>query len=242
MKTRKFIREMIDDENGTPVRVYPPDMKVLSRPSMQTWAGYRDTDECRFLGGGTRGRAYLIPGPKVLKITSDPTEAEACASIQGRRLSNVVKVYRVAEVARTEPQQYAILQQYLPEDLSDDEREIIDVANIAFLTFAASHDVPVTGIDWSDRRVRHEFRSFLAREFPFFDGNDKAEDVIPALMKGLTALRRAGVTFGDLHPGNVRKNAQGRYTLFDLGTSQTNRHPGMGLIESQPASPPSSLE
>jgi hypothetical protein len=42
-----------------------------------------------------------------------------------------------------------------------------------------------------------------------------------SISNGLAALRRAGVSFADIHAGNVRKDAEGRYTILDIGRSLT---------------------
>ena len=60
--------------------------------------------EGEFLGSGSRGVAYKF-GNKVLKITNDPQEAQACASIEGKGHPNVYTVHKVGRlnIATTRP-------------------------------------------------------------------------------------------------------------------------------------------
>lgn len=83
---------------------------------IKSWASLDGSPD--FLGTGSKGSSYKF-GNKVLKITSDPSEARACASILGKTHPNVYDVYKVGERSREDREQnmpkmaYAIVYGFL---------------------------------------------------------------------------------------------------------------------------------
>ena len=69
-----------------------------------------------FLGSGSKGSSYLF-GSRVLKITSDTSEAQACMAIIGKIHPNVYDVYKVGslpeELRPAKHQKYVIVYEFL---------------------------------------------------------------------------------------------------------------------------------
>lgn len=84
-----------------------------------------------FLGSGSKGSAYLFKN-KVLKITSDETEAQATKKIAGKEHPNVYTVYKVREMPLglrpAEHQRYAIIYSYLDYP----NKPMVDVAELLY--------------------------------------------------------------------------------------------------------------
>lgn len=238
MDARQAIRNIMEGAPSWGRFVSDLWVSTLSKPSLQKWAGYVDLDGLEYLGSGANGRAWLLPSRNVLKLTFDPTEAEASNKIKGRRLSNVVRIYKVSEVFVKKDligkRLYAILQDYVPNELDDFESALVnDIASIMF-TYAGERDVKEEAIAWELSSTRKDFIEYITnytesvtRALRTKSGKKVLYDVI----RGLTSLRRSGVGYADLQMDNVRKSATGSLILFDLGASRTRQPVAMDVIE-----------
>jgi serine/threonine protein kinase len=218
--------------------------RLLAYEGLQKWAGF-DPSQLTLLGQGANGYAWQINDRLVLKLTRDLTEALASTKVRGRRLSNVNRVYKVAQISNEVTKGlkdfydvtiYAIVQAYLPGDLDDYEYGVVEVMDDLLYAYGESElggflNTP----NWEDRKVRRDFLSFVDR----FHGDSvrqlfkqkRAQDILMQLIKGLTSLRRAGVSYNDIKGDNVRKNAAGQFVIFDLGVSKTSDPNQMDIIE-----------
>jgi serine/threonine protein kinase len=117
-KEGRLITERILDINGDirivggyPTRVLLDEHQLLEMmprellEKVKRWGKLEGDGE--FLGSGSRGVAYKF-GNRVLKITNDPQEAQACASIEGKDHPNVYTVHKVGRlnVSTSRPRMY----------------------------------------------------------------------------------------------------------------------------------------
>lgn len=226
------VRELIKDIQKKQHEITLPDASVLFRESTKSFAGYSDLSEIAYLGSGHHGNAYVIHHGKVLKITDDISEAEACSKIRGRRLSNVVRVYNVAVIKGGIPTRWAILEDYIPTGLNAEETDIIDSISTVMYTWAQSTGKDLREINWLDRSNIVHFSSYFERYRQRLIDNPLTEQIMISLFRGLRALAKSGISYGDIHEGNIRKDSAGNYILFDLGFSYTDSPSRMDVIES----------
>lgn len=73
--------------------------------------------EPQYLGGGEYGRAFLISGNKVLKLTSDSGEVDAASKIQQVNPKSLANIYNIYKIYDTEADRgmFALIEQYVPE-------------------------------------------------------------------------------------------------------------------------------
>lgn len=205
-------------------------LDALRVPALAGWAGFEHISELEFLGSGTMGYAWKL-GDSVLKLSLDRHEAVTSAVILGHDLDHVIDIYDVGDIAKTRPQSiYAIMQDYLPGDLSGEEEETIMRIFGAYAFFAQVNlddpvylNIQLHRDDYLMDRVESTMRSFL-------DGPEQLE-IWDEILEGLLELAGLGIGYMDIHPGNVRKDANGRYVLFDIGRSVSESSPPVPLIE-----------
>ncbi len=169
------------------------------------------------LGCGTYGCAYAakIGGENiVVKITGDAAEAAAAQGVltaiaEGRTTWSKLKalarlrcVYSFTEKGRRGPKQvpvYAVLQEQLAPLKAADMR------------FIDAHRWMLV--------VDHPDVVRLADEQLGTSGMDNVLRVAAARAE----LRKIGIFWGDVHSGNLLANAQGHWTIIDLGASNNER-------------------
>lgn len=83
-----------------------------------------DIDGLEYLGSGRNGSAYRSPDGFILKITTDPSEAESANRLAGLNTEHLGRVYSICDVR---PGVWIIAQEDL-ERLPDDMKEQIDIA------------------------------------------------------------------------------------------------------------------
>lgn len=228
--TPRRARDVIRDLHRQQQEATIPDAHILMRRSMMDFGGYYDLNQLEVLGQGEHGTAYKL-GSKVLKITDDRQEAEACFAIKGRRLRNVAMMYRVGAIRGGMTQQWAVLQEYLPVELTEEEKRIVNTIAIAVHGYAKARGAMPYLLNWRDRQTLIEFGAYVERHNRWFLGNELAEEILVDIVTALKALARAGVGYADMHAGNVRRDAGGTLKVFDLGVSFTRQDVEIPVIE-----------
>ena len=101
---KRFINDVLTkiNEQNSKIGLDQEEISLITR-----WAGL--SGDPAFLGAGSKGKAYLF-GDRVLKITSDISEAKAAALISGEEHPNV---YRIDKVGRTPAGKFAIVYEFL---------------------------------------------------------------------------------------------------------------------------------
>lgn len=195
-----------------------------------------DVSTLKVLGHGEMGIAYDAGGDKVLKITTDASEAKASFKIKGKNLKSVVHIDEVWKIPETDPQLYALATEKLT-PLSNNEK---DLAKNAF-EFIRSHEPALRSIatdDW-DTFVgvlyeelekdtiqesglnpdlpgpANKIRKATTRRHTFIVSKLK-ELRVPEMVDD---LRQAGIQFGDYHEDNLMKRGN-EFVINDLGSSK----------------------
>lgn len=205
-------------------------LDALRVPALARWAGFEHISELEFLGSGTMGYAWKL-GDSVLKLSVDRHEAVTSTVLLGRDLDHVIEIYDVGEIAKVRPEPvYAIMQDYLPGDLSEEEETSIMRIFGSYAFFAQSNlDDPVY-LNIQLARDEYLMSRMESTMHAFLDGIEQFE-IWDEILEGLLELASLGIGYMDIHPGNVRKDASGRYVLFDIGRSVSETSPAVPLIE-----------
>lgn len=217
--------------NATPFKKHGIDVSNLTR-----------------LGSGEMGVAYDIGGNKVLKITTDASEAKASHAIKGKKLSRVVQVDDVWKLRGTEPTLFALVTEKLNE-LSQEEKNEVKTA----FAFIREHE-PVlasiatqswdefvdklyaemekdtaeeSGIDQKSPGGKNRIRKITVRKHSFIV-NKLKELKIDEMVAD---LRRVGIQFADYHEDNIMKRGN-EFVINDLGSSKTGGGGVVPVLES----------
>jgi len=191
-------------------------------------------DRLDYLGSGGMGAAFVDPHTNVVvKITSDQSEAYASMSVMRRpvqgvnRVNYVGKLKKPVEVWGKDKQLYIIIQERLDTSLTKTEIKAIDVVD-EFLTRLGILQMKNTYEEIGDIEKTAKIH---ARELSA--GNIIIEHIVAELLEAILTLKiERGVTWEDMHPGNVGKDNDGNYVVFDLGVSLVHRKPIPPVIES----------
>lgn len=173
----------------------------------------------RVLGEGSMGVAYELKDGRVLKITTDPTEARAAYYVL--KLKGVKGIARIDQVFRFPDMEiYGVVQeklQPLPENV--DKLFLWAFKEIVWKLFgrkgAGNTD---RGWKFMVNRVQQELVDASPAEKK---AATKALEVYQrlGLDKIMDALVAKGIRFHDLHPGNLMMRKPGEYVVIDLGVS-----------------------
>ena len=120
---KRFISDNLVEitEQQREMRISPEELQII-----KAWGNLKGEPD--FLGSGSKGVTYKF-GDKVLKLTRDSSEAQACAAIVGKTHPNVYDVYSVGlrQDATAENFPYAIVYGFLdyPNELMTDTTELM---------------------------------------------------------------------------------------------------------------------
>lgn len=188
----------------------------------------------RALGTGTRGTAFDIGGNKVLKITSDKTEAEAAEKMKGANMKHVVRIFDVFQFKRTGA--FGIVQERLekipgtPKDTKGEPSGDAAELNDALLGLKVQQLLQATGYNWDQTKllIARYVKTLLDK---IKDPEEKAEfraecvgyyNVLTkkyGIQDMVKELKANGVNFHDYHAGNIMVRPNGGYVVNDLGYS-----------------------
>lgn len=211
---------------------------IVTHPDVAEWSGVNPNTEPVVLGEGANGVAFGF-GDKVIKITKDDDEATASANIQGYGLRNVGIIHKVAYL----PDQglYLIVQERY-EGLGITERQAVEA-------FASVWSSIIMQYGDADEILENERPFEMFWEFVERAGTRRGRgwrdlwttlnagevgriyrDVFEGLLTGLLSLREHGISYSDIHEGNVLKDGED-YVIIDLGLSHSrNPYPPMDQI------------
>lgn len=202
--------------------------KVLAQH--QTLAGLLkkfniNPENLRAIGEGDRGTAFS-DGKLVVKITDDDTEASSSYTILGKSLPGVVPILFVGALANnvTGEPLYLIISELADTKLSPREKELADsIGDILVYQKQWPFDVDqVTNKVFVEiyKKTREVIRS----------PRDVA--MVKQILKSVNNLYvTGGVKFFDVSDGNIGKDKDGNFVVFDLGISTSKRH-SLPVVES----------
>jgi cytidyltransferase-like protein len=175
-----------------------------------------DISKLKFIAAGGMGAAYDMGGGKVLKITSDPSEAVTAQAIKGKNLEHIYRVYDVFRFKEEDDgiqPVYAIVQEKL-----FPIRETLGnwAFSLALLRqFLAPKHRPIA---WEEARagvIAERNRTSKKQDGQLY------ADILEKMGVGdiVDELAKLGIVFFDYHPGNIMKRADGTPVVIDLGVS-----------------------
>lgn len=191
------------------------------------------------LGHGEMGIAYDMGGDKVLKVTTDESEAKSSNLIKGKQnLKHIVRIDDVFQFPNTDPPIYGIKSEKLDDlteqDIAQVKRafDFIDaheniVESMATDTWEVFVEKLYTAIEYDVTKeskldpeipgAKNKIRKLAVRRHEFITFSLK-ELKVDQMMK---ELRQVGIEFADYHEGNIMKR-QGDFVINDLGLSKSN--------------------
>jgi len=136
------------------------------------------------LGSGTKGYAYYIPNNKVLKITTDKTEAAESFKIKGKKLKNISNIYDVYALHGRYEGFYVIISELL------DKTEDIDNGEDWFDEFARktllSSGVGLVVYKYTSGKLTpHDITKIINDLYDYFEGEEYKAQVAEWYFKGL---------------------------------------------------------
>jgi hypothetical protein len=169
------------------------------------------------LGSGTKGSAYQLSNGRVLKVTTDVTEAEASAVLIGKSLKNVINVFKV------------FMFKNLPQRIQDEE-DLFFIEEQKLNNIQCGNNLAVGIIGNRVDKISYDqkdisFEEIIKQIEKILKGNARAfikknEKLIKDLYGGANELKSVGIKFDDYIGCNVGMN-NGNYVIFDLGYSKS---------------------
>lgn len=179
------------------------------------------------VGSGSRGIAYELTDGRILKITSDKSEAVASNSIKGKNLKHIVKIDDVFNFKDSE--HYGIVQEKLIK-LSDQVASSINKALMHSNFFEAADALKKNGkFSW-----QQVYEKMLELERERSEDNTKHIDFLKSfkINEMVDEVFKQGITFADYHAGNIMRRTDGTYVIIDLGYSKMQGDGGnIGVLE-----------
>lgn len=211
------------------------------------WAEKLDLKVGQRLGSGTQGVAYDIGDGKILKVTTDESEAAAAAALVGKKLRGVYQV-DASYAAKNSQARFAIIQEKLKPISSElDElfrwtsRHILlgaiyglmnklspeEAAESIEMNWQAQFESIAYGLQKYSPKVYEYVLNNLKKTadimatMPDYKGKftKKQVDAAIEVIYGLLNLRKMGITFSDVHSGNVMMRGS-KPVLIDIGYSK----------------------
>jgi len=165
------------------------------------------------IGSGTYGIVYDVGNGMVLKITGDPSEAQASNKIAGKKLKYVNEIYAVFQIQHN-VMYYGIIQKklnrvdWIHKKLWDAEDEFMD--------YLREEDLK----DLNDKLFRIYYNE-LEENYPDINGSFLYYRTLGRFYRNAKAeLERYNIWFEDFHTGNIMQNGN-QLKVIDLGISAT---------------------
>jgi len=206
---RSFLTEGVTITYNIEKHLNPAQLEAI-----KDWAGL--SGDAKHLGTASMGSAYKF-GDKVLKITRDYSEAAASVLLMGKEHPNVYNIYNVGRIP--EINRFAIVSEFLGP--SDEEMRI---AAKGMYRSVAMRDVYY---NWNGIEAlepdKLQVLNALASYAPEGGSEEKLKEYVSQIATGLTYLKRNGIIFSDLKPGNVM-NKDGQAAIIDVGRSYVKEY------------------
>lgn len=190
------------------------------------WAGEKSGQyHLPFIGEGADAEVYWLNSDKkkVLKLTMDKDDAHACQLLAKKPDRSLLKVYKVVDICHGGSDWgYAILAEKLTP--LDQKTGYIFAQGLNSLKATRIENSVKTGLDSFAIQLMKEY---IAEYSSSEDSMERAyafhlSRILPAMTKWATALEKRGITWGDLHIGNIMMRKHDP-VLVDLGRSRGAR-------------------
>lgn len=185
--------------------------------------GQDPDSEPEFIDAGTKGSVFLLDDGKILKLTSDESEAQSAAIVMRNPDPVVYKVWDVFEVPVGADKLWCIVQ----EKLAPADRDWGEFAQLFYhwhtdlmkklneTTTETTRRVPYINED-----LVLEFVEFLEKDH---GGFDRWGAQIMWLDRLSTYLQKVKIKFMDLHKDNIMKRPNSDHCVIDLGYAKSPR-------------------
>ena len=163
--------------------------------------------DIKFLSSGRYGNAYRI-GDKVLKITTDKTEANSISSLISSNINNdsIVKYYSINRYKLGKEFVYVILMDYL--------KPIMDyISNNGYYNFI-NLILDIIYDNWNDMSIS-KFNEHIEKEYSIDRLPKLAKDIISKFWKLYNDLKHLKKC-PDLHYNNLGIDKNGNIVMFDF--------------------------
>lgn len=184
--------------------------------------GIKFTEQPTILGGGSKGTAFETTDGRVLKITSDGSEAKACIKLIGKDFKNVYRVFDVFKFPLNGAiVLFGILQEKLS-PLSTDKNKLNNIIRDSDLRALVWEGA--TDWSWIEETMLRVSRD---------ENIEKKIQVLKdfSIPEMITQLGIAGITFTDWHADNIMQRQNGEYVVIDLGYSQVKGQAPVPVLE-----------
>lgn len=172
-----------------------------------------------YLDSGEFGDAYKINHDKVLKLTTDRSEALESQKIKGKQNKNLANIYNVFEikykVGGDIKQIYAILSEYLKTDV-EKYKKYIETLN---KYFREKYDIVILDIldyyHFDKNKYNNLYRDGIDE---FLKNNTEEGDFLKEMFNIIDELNKNNIQSADYcNLNNIGEKNNGRYGFFDLG-------------------------
>ena len=187
----------------------------------------------KVIGRGTRAVVLWMPNRKqILKLTRDSDDAEVCAKLIGRRMSNLLQVSDVFAITN---RVYGVIAEKLV-PLGSHERELWNRGRHAIATISTEGPSYWSLLKKMGLTVAwiHIVQAALAQILPYEHTMQKAIANLKAILPTWTAMaeqfQAINVTkYADIHDGNIMMRGQ-HMVIVDFGTAQVASAPHIPSI------------
>jgi hypothetical protein len=169
-----------------------------------------------YIGGGNFGVAYDVGENKVLKITSDRTEANENLKLKGKPLQYIAEPYEVIRISPKTtqiPETYAIILEKLQTDVNE-FRRLIDRMEFAFKR--------IMGVDYYDVILHYtdqeDFSVDEDKVNAYMKRNPQDAEFFYGIIRIAEELKKYGIESVDyINPSNLGYKQNGALAFFDVG-------------------------
>lgn len=217
---------------------YPLGHVLLSNAPLLRGAGLRNPLG-QLLGRGAFGAAYEIAvgGRSVLKLTRDPTEVEASATLTGRQSKRIVPIYGIWYLRNTYMpglrRWYVVHRGYL-HPLKDRDKDLVELIFALYDEVSLDLKLPRSPTQYA---MINKWRGYIRQELMGETGTMTDEEgivvgtgalgvgrIVKRCMQlllqigsAVDEMHAAGIDWEDIHSDNLMRNDEGRLTIADVG-------------------------
>lgn len=185
------------------------------------------------LGSGTQGYAYYIPNNKVLKITTDKSEAADSNKIKGKKLKHLANIYGVYSLKGKYDGFYVTISELL------NQSHIIDEADQSLSDFLRNefrYDISLFFEDYSNGSMsKDEVKDYIKQIKEYFKEDQKeAEQTIWFMTEKFALIdevRANKIASQDWGLTNIGLKRDGHLAMYDLGYGNLDAPDNLNNIE-----------
>ena len=180
---------------------------------------YKPVDKYYELGSGSMGKAYSIDNNKVLKLTTDKSEAKGSNKLIGKKLKYMVNYYNVIKLTSNKidlpPNLYVIIMDYVETDFLYFQQMFDDFSSVL------SKELGANFMDQMKKDIKHkndkalEYYKNIIDNHSNEDEGDNAMELYTFMIDLYTELNKYNLDFTDLHEGNMGIR-NGEWVAFDF--------------------------